>query len=41
MRAKTVLIQELTDKARIERGLPPEPVWEKPWLWDAEGARGG
>jgi GrpB-like predicted nucleotidyltransferase (UPF0157 family) len=28
-RAKTELIQELTDRARAERGLPPEPVWEK------------
>lgn len=28
-RAKTVLIQELTDKARAARGLPPAPVWEK------------
>lgn len=26
--AKTDLIQELTDAARAERGLPPEPVWE-------------
>jgi len=25
-RAKTELIQELTDKARAERGLPPTPV---------------
>ena len=25
-RAKTELIQELTDKARAERGLPPAPV---------------
>jgi GrpB-like predicted nucleotidyltransferase (UPF0157 family) len=29
-RAKTALVQELTDQARAERGLPPEPVWEKP-----------
>jgi GrpB-like predicted nucleotidyltransferase (UPF0157 family) len=28
-KAKTALIQELTDRARSERGLPPEPVWEK------------
>lgn len=28
-RAKTGLIQELTDRARAERGLPPMPVWEK------------
>ena len=28
-RAKTELIQELTDKARAERGLPPVPVWEE------------
>jgi len=28
-RAKTELIQELTDKARAERGLPPTGVWEK------------
>ncbi|MFF7287891.1 GrpB family protein [Streptomyces griseorubiginosus] len=27
--AKTPLVQELTDRARAERGLPPEPVWEK------------
>src|SRR5215469_6089706 len=27
-RAKTVLIQELTDAARAERGLPSIPVWE-------------
>jgi len=27
-RAKTELIQELTDKARAERGLPPVPAWE-------------
>jgi GrpB-like predicted nucleotidyltransferase (UPF0157 family) len=26
--AKTDLIQELTDAARAERGLPSEPVWE-------------
>jgi GrpB-like predicted nucleotidyltransferase (UPF0157 family) len=29
-RAKTELIQELTDKARAELGLPSVPVWEKP-----------
>ena len=28
-RAKTELIQELTDKARAERGLPSQPVWEE------------
>ncbi|MFH9426075.1 GrpB family protein [Streptomyces sp. NPDC017529] len=28
VRAKTDLIQELTDRARAERGLPPVPVWE-------------
>ncbi|MBB5076268.1 GrpB family protein [Nonomuraea endophytica] len=28
-RAKTELIQELTDRARRERGLPSVPVWEK------------
>lgn len=28
-RAKTELIQELTDKARAQRGLPPVPVWEE------------
>ncbi|WP_260327330.1 GrpB family protein [Streptomyces sp. TLI_185] len=27
-RAKTALVQELTDRARAERGLPPEPGWE-------------
>ncbi|RJQ77084.1 GrpB family protein [Pseudonocardiaceae bacterium YIM PH 21723] len=27
--AKTELIQELTDRARRERGLPSVPVWEK------------
>jgi GrpB-like predicted nucleotidyltransferase (UPF0157 family) len=27
--AKTDLIQELSDAARAERGLPPEPVWEE------------
>lgn len=27
--AKTTFIQEVTDRARRERGLPPEPVWEK------------
>jgi GrpB-like predicted nucleotidyltransferase (UPF0157 family) len=26
---KTALIQELSDAARAERGLPPEPVWEE------------
>ncbi|NUO60734.1 MAG: GrpB family protein [Hamadaea sp.] len=28
-RHKTALIQELTDRARAERGLPSVPVWEK------------
>ncbi|MFC4066606.1 GrpB family protein [Actinoplanes subglobosus] len=28
-RAKTALIQELTDRARAARGLPSVPVWEK------------
>ncbi|UQU63716.1 GrpB family protein [Couchioplanes caeruleus] len=28
-RGKTRLIQELTDAARAERGLPPVPVWEE------------
>lgn len=28
-RAKTGLIQELSDAARAERGLAPEPVWEE------------
>ncbi|MEU5871972.1 GrpB family protein [Glycomyces sp. NPDC047369] len=28
-RAKTALVQELTDLARAELGLPPVPVWEK------------
>ena len=28
-RAKTELIQELTDRARAARGLPPVPVWER------------
>ncbi|GLY35943.1 hypothetical protein Amsp01_019670 [Amycolatopsis sp. NBRC 101858] len=28
-RAKTALIQELSDAARAERGLPPAPVWEE------------
>jgi GrpB-like predicted nucleotidyltransferase (UPF0157 family) len=28
-RAKTALVQELTDRARARLGLPPEPVWEK------------
>ncbi|MBO3735853.1 GrpB family protein [Glycomyces niveus] len=28
-RAKTALVQELTDKARAEVGLAPVPVWEK------------
>ena len=27
--AKTELIQELTDSARAERGLPAVPVWEE------------
>lgn len=27
-KAKTELIQELTDRARASRGLPPAPVWE-------------
>lgn len=27
--AKTELVQELTDRARRERGLPSVPVWEK------------
>jgi GrpB-like predicted nucleotidyltransferase (UPF0157 family) len=27
-KAKTELIQELTDRARAARGLPPVPVWE-------------
>ncbi|WP_052865269.1 GrpB family protein [Streptomyces niger] len=27
--AKTALVQELTDRARAQLGLPPEPVWEK------------
>jgi GrpB-like predicted nucleotidyltransferase (UPF0157 family) len=27
-RAKTALIQEMTDVARTRRGLAPEPVWE-------------
>lgn len=27
-RAKTALIQELIDRARVDRGLPPVPVWE-------------
>lgn len=27
--AKTAFIQELTDRARGERGLPTQPVWEK------------
>ncbi|MBL7259458.1 GrpB family protein [Paractinoplanes lichenicola] len=30
-RAKTTLIQELTDKARAAAGLPSVPVWEKPF----------
>ncbi|MFC8348265.1 GrpB family protein [Streptomyces sp. NPDC057280] len=29
-RAKTALVQELTDRARSQLGLPPVPVWEKP-----------
>jgi GrpB-like predicted nucleotidyltransferase (UPF0157 family) len=28
-RAKTALLQELTDRARAERGMPAVPVWEK------------
>ena len=28
-KAKTELIQELTDRARADRGLPPVPVWEE------------
>lgn len=28
-RAKTTIIQELTDRARTERGLPLVPVWEE------------
>ncbi len=28
-RAKTELIQQLTDRARGESGLPPVPVWEE------------
>ena len=28
-KAKTGLIQELTDRARADRGLPPVPVWEE------------
>jgi GrpB-like predicted nucleotidyltransferase (UPF0157 family) len=28
-KAKTALIQELTDRARAELGLPSVPVWEK------------
>lgn len=28
-RAKTAIIQELTDRARTERGLPLVPVWEE------------
>jgi len=28
-KAKTDLIQELTDRARAELGLPSVPVWEK------------
>jgi GrpB-like predicted nucleotidyltransferase (UPF0157 family) len=28
-RAKTALVQELTDRARALLGLPSEPVWEK------------
>ena len=27
--AKTELIQELTDRARADRGLPPVSVWEE------------
>jgi len=26
---ETELIQELTDRARADRGLPPVPVWEE------------
>jgi GrpB-like predicted nucleotidyltransferase (UPF0157 family) len=29
LRAKTGLIQELTDRARADRGLPSVPVWEE------------
>ena len=29
VRAKTELIQELTDRARADRGLPSVPVWEE------------
>ncbi|MFK4103591.1 hypothetical protein ACI2L1_26620 [Streptomyces sp. NPDC019531] len=29
-RARTALVQELTDRARVGRWLVPEPVWEKP-----------
>jgi GrpB-like predicted nucleotidyltransferase (UPF0157 family) len=28
-KAKTELIQELTDRARADRGLPSVPVWEE------------
>ncbi|WP_437113408.1 GrpB family protein [Streptomyces venezuelae] len=28
-RGKTALVQEITDRARAERGLPSVPVWEK------------
>jgi GrpB-like predicted nucleotidyltransferase (UPF0157 family) len=28
-KAKTELIQELTDRARADRGLPPVSVWEE------------
>ena len=29
VKAKTALVQELTDPARTERGLTSKPVWEK------------
>jgi GrpB-like predicted nucleotidyltransferase (UPF0157 family) len=35
-RAKTDLIQELTDAARAERGLPSVPVWEEYGQWARE-----
>jgi hypothetical protein len=28
-KAKTELIQEMTDRARADRGLPSVPVWEE------------
>ncbi|NLU75573.1 GrpB family protein [Streptomyces sp. HNM0575] len=31
--AKTALVQELTDRARAQLGLPLEPVWEKGHMW--------